>query len=145
MTRIHDPPHPGETLRENVLHALGLNVTQAAAQLNVSRAALSCAQWPCRDFAGNGVAPGRLAWRGKRRAGRPVAYQQTAYDLWKARQAGRRLCSGPPGRARRRPEHRNTTGAGNPRKRSRPGESWNPFTSWRGFPFQRLTRERALS
>jgi addiction module HigA family antidote len=41
MTRIYNPPHPGETLREDVLPALGLNVTQAAAQLNVTRAALS--------------------------------------------------------------------------------------------------------
>lgn len=24
MTRIHNPPHPGETLRENVLPALGI-------------------------------------------------------------------------------------------------------------------------
>lgn len=27
MTRIHNPPHPGETLREDVLPALGLTVT----------------------------------------------------------------------------------------------------------------------
>ena len=41
MTRIHNPPHPGETLREDVLPALGLTVTEAAAQLGVTRAALS--------------------------------------------------------------------------------------------------------
>ncbi len=41
MTRIHNPPHPGETLREDVLPALGLSVTDAAAQLGVTRAALS--------------------------------------------------------------------------------------------------------
>ena len=41
MTRMHNPPHPGETLREDILPALGLNVTQAAAQLGVTRAALS--------------------------------------------------------------------------------------------------------
>lgn len=29
MTRTHNPPHPGETLREDVLPALGLNVTEA--------------------------------------------------------------------------------------------------------------------
>lgn len=40
MTRIFDPPHPGETLREDVLPALGLTVTEAAAQLGVTRAAL---------------------------------------------------------------------------------------------------------
>lgn len=41
MTRIHNPPHPGETLREDVMPALGLTVTEAAAQLGVTRAALS--------------------------------------------------------------------------------------------------------
>jgi len=29
MARMHNPPHPGETLRENVLPALELTVTQA--------------------------------------------------------------------------------------------------------------------
>lgn len=41
MTRIFNPPHPGEALREDVLPALGLTVTEAAAQLGVTRAALS--------------------------------------------------------------------------------------------------------
>ena len=41
MTRMHNPPHPGATLRENVLPALGLSVTEAARQLGVTRAALS--------------------------------------------------------------------------------------------------------
>ena len=41
MSRMHNPPHPGETLREDVLPALGLTVTQAAAALGVTRAALS--------------------------------------------------------------------------------------------------------
>ena len=35
------PPHPGLTLRDDVLPALGLTVTQRAAQLDVSRVALS--------------------------------------------------------------------------------------------------------
>jgi plasmid maintenance system antidote protein VapI len=30
MSRIHNPPHPGETLREDVLPALSLTVTDAA-------------------------------------------------------------------------------------------------------------------
>ena len=29
MSRLHNPPHPGETLREDILPALGLSVTQA--------------------------------------------------------------------------------------------------------------------
>ena len=40
MTRIHNPPHPGETLREDVLPALGLTVTDAAASV------------PCRTVRG---------------------------------------------------------------------------------------------
>ena len=41
MTTMFNSPHPGETLREDVLPALGLTVTDAAAQLGVTRAALS--------------------------------------------------------------------------------------------------------
>ena len=41
MSTMHNPPHSGETLREDVLPALGLSVTDAAAQLGVMRAALS--------------------------------------------------------------------------------------------------------
>ena len=41
MNRMHNPPHPGLTLRDDVLPALGLGVTQAAEQLGVSRVALS--------------------------------------------------------------------------------------------------------
>ena len=36
MARMHNPPHPSETLREDVLPALGLSVTEAAEQLNVA-------------------------------------------------------------------------------------------------------------
>jgi plasmid maintenance system antidote protein VapI len=35
MTRMHNPPHPGFPLRNEVLPALGLGVTQAAGQLDV--------------------------------------------------------------------------------------------------------------
>ena len=41
MTRMHNPPHPGLTLRDDLLPALSLSVTQAAAQLGVSRVAFS--------------------------------------------------------------------------------------------------------
>lgn len=89
MTRIHNPPHPGETLREDVLPALGLNVTQAAAQLNVTRAALS------RVLNGRAAISPEMAlrlegWLGEENGGRADLWlaQQAAYDLWKARQAG---------------------------------------------------------
>ena len=38
---MYNPSHPGETLRVDVLPALRLSVTDAAAQLGVTRAALS--------------------------------------------------------------------------------------------------------
>ena len=39
--RMHNPPHPGEVLRELCLAPLGLTVTRAAAALGVSRKTLS--------------------------------------------------------------------------------------------------------
>lgn len=41
MAVQHNPPHPGAILREDVLPALGLSVTEAARQLDVSRVTLS--------------------------------------------------------------------------------------------------------
>ena len=39
--KMHNPPHPGEILRELCLDPLGLTVTQAANALGVSRKTLS--------------------------------------------------------------------------------------------------------
>ncbi len=41
MSRMHNPPHPGEILKQDVLPDLGLSVTAAAAHLGMSRVALS--------------------------------------------------------------------------------------------------------
>ena len=41
MNRMFNPPHPGETLREDVLPEMGLTITEAAKQIGVSRVALS--------------------------------------------------------------------------------------------------------
>jgi len=89
MSEIHNPPHPGETLRDDVLPALGLSVTKAAEQLNVSRAALS------RVLNGRaGISPEmalRLeGWLGVENGGRADLWiaQQAVYDLWNARKAG---------------------------------------------------------
>ena len=38
---MHNPPHPGEVIRELCLQPLGLTVTRAAEALGVSRKALS--------------------------------------------------------------------------------------------------------
>lgn len=89
MSRMFNPPHPGETLREDVLPALGLTVTDAAAQLGVTRAALS------RVLNGRAAISPNMAlriegWLGVENGGSADAWlaQQTAYDLWQARSAG---------------------------------------------------------
>jgi antitoxin HigA-1 len=89
MTLIYNPPHPGETLREDVLPELGLSVTQAAAQLGVTRTALS------RVLNGHaGVSPEMAlrieAWLGVENGGRADLWiaQQASYDLWQARLHG---------------------------------------------------------
>src|SRR5580765_4474649 len=91
MTRIHNPPHPGETLREDVLPALNLTVTDAAAQLGVTRAALS------RVLNGRAAISPEMAlrleaWLGAENGGRADLWvsQQAACDLWRARKAGAR-------------------------------------------------------
>ncbi|OIR03811.1 putative HTH-type transcriptional regulator YbaQ [mine drainage metagenome] len=90
MTRMHNPPHPGETLRADVLPALGLSVTEAAEQLNVSRAALS------RVLNGRAAISPEMAlrlegWLGVENGGSADLWiaEQAAYDLWNARKAGR--------------------------------------------------------
>ncbi len=87
MTRMFKPPHPGLTLRDDVLPALGLGVTQAAELLGVSRVALS------RVLNGRAaISPDmalRLeAWLGAARGGEARVWlaQQSAYDVWQAEQ-----------------------------------------------------------
>ena len=91
MNRIFNAPHPGETLRDDVLPALGLTVTEAASQLGVTRAALS------RILHRHaGISPEmalRLeAWLGEENGGGGRAdlwlAQQAAHDLWRARAKG---------------------------------------------------------
>ncbi|MDR4498158.1 MAG: HigA family addiction module antitoxin [Candidatus Scalindua sp.] len=79
----HPPTHPGEVLREDVLPALGLSVSEVARRLGISRQqlhrVLACAHPITTEmalrigkFAGNG--PG--LW----------LRMQQAYDLWHAEQ-----------------------------------------------------------
>lgn len=81
MNRMHNPPHPGEILKEDVLPELGLTVTQAAEQLGVSRVTLS------RMINGNAAISAEMAirlaqWLG----GNPETWlrAQVQYDLWHA-------------------------------------------------------------
>ncbi len=41
MSAMYNPPHPGEIIKEDVLRAEDINVTEAAKQLGVSRVTLS--------------------------------------------------------------------------------------------------------
>ena len=88
MGRMHKPPHPGDALREDVLPALGLTVTEAAAQLGVSRITLS------RVVNGKAAISADMArrleiWLGGPKRG-PSAESwcsaQADYDLWQAMQ-----------------------------------------------------------
>jgi len=85
MSNMHKPPHPGETLRDDVLPALGLTVTDAATQLGVTRAALS------RVLNGKEAISPEMAlrlerWLGIERGGRASVWlaMQSACDLWVA-------------------------------------------------------------
>ena len=85
MRHMHNPPHPGLTLRDDVLPALGLTVTEAAAQLGVTRAALS------RVLNGRAAISPEMAlrlegWLGVEHGGRADLWiaLQAAYDLWQA-------------------------------------------------------------
>ena len=89
MTTMHNPPHPGATLREDVLPALGLTITEAAKQLGVTRAAFS------RVLNEHAAISPEMAlrlegWLGVENGGRADLWlgQQAAYDLWQARQSG---------------------------------------------------------
>lgn len=85
--RMHNPPHPGATLKEDVLPALGLSVTEAARQLGVTRVALS------RVLNGRAGVSAEMArrieaWLGEKRGGSAEVWlrMQLAYDLWQERQ-----------------------------------------------------------
>lgn len=89
MGMMHNPPHPGFSLRDDVLPALGLSVTEAARQLNVTRAALS------RVINGRAAISPEMAlriegWLGVEHGGRADLWLglQSDYDLWQARKAG---------------------------------------------------------
>jgi addiction module HigA family antidote len=90
MTTMHNPPYPGETLREDVLPALRLTVSDAAGQLGITRAALS------RILNGHtGTSPEMVLrlerWLGVDHGGRAIVWleMQSAYDLWHAEKAAR--------------------------------------------------------
>ncbi len=81
---MHNPAHPGEILKELVIHPLGLSITEAAEHLGVSRKTLS------KVLNGRGGVTPEMALRLEMVFGKPSADHwlrlQNAYDLWITRQ-----------------------------------------------------------
>jgi len=89
MTTMYNPPHPGLTLKEDILPALELTVTEASEQLGVTRAALS------RVINGKAGISSEMAlrieaWLGEKNGGSASVWLalQAAYDLWQVTKAG---------------------------------------------------------
>ena len=82
--RMHNPPHPGEILREFCIEPLGLSVTRAAEALGVSRKTLSAIV-----NGRAGISP-EMAIRLSKAFGTSAESwlnQQAQYDLWRAEQS----------------------------------------------------------
>ena len=80
---MHNPPHPGEILKEDVIAPLGLSVTEAAERLAMSRVAFS------RVLNGKaGISPDLAVRLEKAGAGTARAWMamQANHDLWRALQ-----------------------------------------------------------
>lgn len=80
---MHNPPHPGEIIREDCLKPLDLTVTRAAEGLGVSRKHLS-------ELVNgrSGISPSMALRLSKAFGGSPESWlkQQMMYDLWHAQQ-----------------------------------------------------------
>jgi len=80
--QMHNPPHPGEVIRELCLEPLELTVTAAAAALGVSRKTLSSI------LNGKaGISPEMAIRLAKAFGTTPESWmnQQSQYDLWVAK------------------------------------------------------------
>ena len=80
---MHNPPHPGEILRELCLEPLGVSVTAAAESLGVTRKTLSSILNGC-----SGISP-EMAIRlsiAFETSAESWLNQQSQYDLWQAEQ-----------------------------------------------------------
>ena len=86
--QMHNPPHPGEIIRELCLEPLGLTVTQAAEGLGVSRKTLSAI------LNGRaGISPEMALRLSMAFDTSPESWlnQQIQYDLWLARKAAKKM------------------------------------------------------
>jgi addiction module HigA family antidote len=86
--QMHNPPHPGEVIREFCLEPLDLTVTSAAEGLGVSRKTLS------ELLNGRaGISPEMAIRLSKAFGGSPESWltQQMQYDLWRLRKRARAI------------------------------------------------------
>ena len=84
---MHNPPHPGEVLRDGVFAGTGITVTEFARRLGVTRVALS------RVLNGKAAISAGMAVRlGAALGGAPATWLhlQATYDLWHAQRALKR-------------------------------------------------------
>ena len=86
--QMHNPPHPGEVIRDLCLDPLELSVTDAADGLGVSRKTLSAI---LNGHAG--ISPEMALRLSIAFDTSPESWlnQQTQYDLWQAKKAKKRL------------------------------------------------------
>ena len=85
---MHNPPHPGEIIRDLCLEPLGLSVTDAAKALGVSRKTLSSI------LNGRaGISPEMALRLSKAFNTSPESWlnQQVQYDLWQAKKTSNDL------------------------------------------------------
>lgn len=84
--RMHNPPHPAEVIRDDILPELGLSVTEAAKQLGINRVTFS------RLLNGKSAITPEMAlrlhaWLGENSPSpESWLHQQADYDLWHAEQ-----------------------------------------------------------
>ena len=86
--RMHNPPHPGEVLRELCIEPLGLSVTDTAKALGVARKTLSAIL-----NGHSGISPEMALRLCKAFNTSPESWlnQQVQYDLWEAEQHTKKL------------------------------------------------------
>ncbi len=86
--KMHNPPHPGQVLRELCLEPLGVSITDAAKALGVSRKTLSS------------ILNGRAGISPEMAVRLSIAFdttaeswlnQQVQYDLWRAERRRKKL------------------------------------------------------
>ena len=87
MSRMHNPPHPGEVLRDGMFTKTGITVTEFANRLGVTRVALS------RVLNGKAAISADMAVRLAAALGGSAEswlYMQASYDLWHAQRTLKR-------------------------------------------------------